>query len=164
MYLKWSVSSKVFNVVEWHRPQFTLSFKVHCCTKQLNVCVCLYPQQHSTNQNPSLSRNNFVANLMHGHGDSSWSRSSLPEITEQRIFHILFYYEQIRLNGIINCIYPSWLNFKEYYFCILIAKSNIDYKDMNFIHLMLSQYFTIFFQFKTSNSLSQLTQECYCDF
>ena len=39
---------------------------------------------------------------MHGHSDSSWSGSSLPEITEQRIFHVLFYYEQIRLTGIIQ--------------------------------------------------------------
>ena len=69
------------------------------------------PQQYSTNENPSLSRSNFLANLMHGHSDSSWSGSSLPEITEQRIFHVLFYYEQIRLTCIINCIYPSWLNF-----------------------------------------------------
>ena len=68
-------------------------------------------QQYSTNENPSLSRSNFLANLMHGHGDSSWSRSSLPEITEQRLFHVLFYYEQIRLKCIINCIYPSLLNF-----------------------------------------------------
>ena len=52
---------------------------------------------NSTNENPSLSRSNFLANLMHGHSDSSWSGSSLPEITEQRIFHVLFYYEQIRL-------------------------------------------------------------------
>ena len=43
---------------------------------------------------------------MHGHRDSSWSGSSLPEITEQRIFHVLFYYEQIRLKGIINYVYP----------------------------------------------------------
>ena len=55
------------------------------------------PQQHSTNENPSLSRSNFLANLMLGHSDSSWSGSSLPEITEQRFFHVLFYYEQIRL-------------------------------------------------------------------
>ena len=48
-----------------------------------------------------------LANLLHGHSDSSWSGSSLPEITEQNIFHVLFYYEQIRLKGIINCIYPS---------------------------------------------------------
>ena len=68
-------------------------------------------QQYSTNENPSLSRNYFLANLMHGHSDSSWSGSSLPEITEQRIFYILFYCEQIRLKCIINCIYPSWLNF-----------------------------------------------------
>ena len=68
-------------------------------------------QQYSTNENPSLSRNNFLANLMHGHSDSSWSGSSLPEITEQRIFHVLFYCEQIRQKCIINCIYPSWLNF-----------------------------------------------------
>ena len=48
------------------------------------------PQQYSTNQNPRLSRNNFLANLMHGHSNSSWSGSSLPEITEQRIFHVYF--------------------------------------------------------------------------
>ena len=48
---------------------------------------------------------------MHGHSDSSWFGSSLSEITEQSIFHDLFYYEQIRLKGIINFIYPSWLNF-----------------------------------------------------
>ena len=71
----------------------------------------LLSQQYSTNENPSLSRSNFLANLMHGHSDSSWSGSSLPEITEQRIFHVLFYCEQIRLKCIINCIYPSWLNF-----------------------------------------------------
>ena len=50
-----------------------------------------HPQQYSTNENPSLSRNNFLANLMHGHSDLSWSGSSLPEITEQKIFHVLFY-------------------------------------------------------------------------
>ena len=68
-------------------------------------------QQYSTNENPSLSRNKFLPNLMHGHSDSSSSGSSLPEITEQRIFHVLFYCEQIKLKCIINCIYPSWLNF-----------------------------------------------------
>ena len=35
-------------------------------------------QQYSTNENPCLSRSNFLANLMHGHSDSSWSGSSLP--------------------------------------------------------------------------------------
>ena len=29
------------------------------------------PQQYSTNENPSLSRSNFLASLMHGHSDSS---------------------------------------------------------------------------------------------
>ena len=111
------------------------------------------PQQYSTNENPSLSRNNFLANLMHGHSDSRWSGSSLPEITEQRIFHVLFYCEQIRLKCIINCIYPSWLNFYEYYLCIFLAKSYIVYKNMNFIHLLLSQFFTVIFHFRTSNSL-----------
>ena len=79
--------------------------------------------------------------------------SSLPEITEQRIFHVLFYCEQIRLKCITNCIYPSWLNFEEYYFCIFVAKSYIVYKNMNFIHLLLSQFFTVIFHFRTSNSL-----------
>ena len=76
-----------------------------------SVKQSLVAQQYSTNENPSLSRNNFLANLMHGHRDSSWSGCSLPEITEQRIFHVLFHCEQIRLKCIINCIYPSWLNF-----------------------------------------------------
>ena len=67
---------------------------------------CGHTQQYSANENPSLSRNNFLA-----YSDSSWSGSSLPEITEHRIVHVLFYCEQIRLKCIINCIYPSWLNF-----------------------------------------------------
>ena len=60
---------------------------------------------------------------MHGHSDSSWSGSILPEITEQIIFHVLFYYGANQTKSIINCIYPSWLYFSEYYFCILVAKS-----------------------------------------
>ena len=36
---------------------------------------------------------------------------------------------------------------------ILVAKSYIVYKNMNFIHLLLSQFFTVIFQFRTSNSL-----------
>ena len=83
------------------------------CSRQSRILTLfsLISQQYSTNENPSLSRRNFLANLMHGHSDSSWSGSSLPEITEQRIFHVSFYYEEIRLKCIINCIYPSWLNF-----------------------------------------------------
>ena len=30
-----------------------------------------HPQQYSTIENPSLSRKSFLANLMHGHSDSS---------------------------------------------------------------------------------------------
>ena len=33
------------------------------------------------------------------------------------------------------------------------AKSYTVYKNMNFIHLLLSQVFTVIFQFRTSNSL-----------
>ena len=33
------------------------------------------------------------------------------------------------------------------------AKSNTVYKNMNFIHLLLSQFFTVILQFRTSNSL-----------
>ena len=49
------------------------------------------------------------------------------------------------LKGTINWIYPSWLNFSEYYFCILGAKSYTVYKNMNFIYLLLSQFFTVIF-------------------
>ena len=132
--------------------------------------ISISSEAYSTNENPSLSRSNFLANLMHGHSDSSWSGSSLPEITEQRIFHVLFYYEQIRLKCIINCIYPSWLNFYEYYFGIFVAKAYIVYKNMNFIHLLLSQFFYSHFSFQnfkfTSklSKFSQLKQECYYDF
>ena len=38
-------------------------------------------------------------------------------------------------------------------FCILGAKSYTVYKNMNFIHLLLSQFFTVIFQFRTLNSL-----------
>ena len=41
-----------------------------------------------------LSRNTLNTNLMHGHRDSSVSPCSLPEITEHRIFYIIFYCEQ----------------------------------------------------------------------
>ena len=60
---------------------------------------------------------------MHGHRFQADPEVAFRNLTEQRIVHVLFYYEQIRLKGIINCIYPSWLNFLEYYFCILVAKS-----------------------------------------
>ena len=43
------------------------------------------------------------APLMQGHRDSSVSPCSLPEITEHRIFYILFYCEQISLKGIKFC-------------------------------------------------------------
>ena len=99
---------------------------------------------------------------MHGYSDLSWSGSSLPEITEHRIFHVLFYYEHIRLKGIINCIYPSWLNLDEYYFCILGRKIIIVYQKMNFIHLLLSHFFTIIFQFTTSNSLQNYQNFIWC--
>ena len=57
-------------------------------------------QQHGTNE----TRNTYLnTNLMQGHRDSSVSPCSLPEITEYRIFYILFYCEQISLKGIIFC-------------------------------------------------------------
>ena len=43
---------------------------------------------------PQLSRNTLNTNLMQGHRDSSVSPYNLPEITEHRIFIILFYCEQ----------------------------------------------------------------------
>ena len=56
-------------------------------------------QQHGTNE----TRNTLNTNLMKGHRDSSVSPCSLPEITDHRIFYILFYCEQINLKGIIFC-------------------------------------------------------------
>ena len=41
------------------------------------------PQQYSTNENPSLSRNNFLANLMHGHSDSSFQAD--PEVAFRKL-------------------------------------------------------------------------------
>ena len=61
------------------------------------------PQQHGTNETRNTLNNNLNTNLMQGHRDSSVSPCSLPEITEHRIFYILFYCEQISLKGIIFC-------------------------------------------------------------
>ena len=60
-------------------------------------------QQHGTNETRNTLNNNLNTNLMQGHRDSSVSPCSLPEITEHRIFYILFYCEQISLKGIIFC-------------------------------------------------------------
>ena len=60
-------------------------------------------QQHGTNETRNTLNTNLNTNLMQGHRDSSVSPCSLPEITEHRIFYILFYCEQISLKGIIFC-------------------------------------------------------------
>ena len=39
-----------------------------------------------------LEKKKILANLMHGHSDSSWSGSSLPEITEQSKEFFMFYF------------------------------------------------------------------------
>ena len=60
-------------------------------------------QQHGTNETRNTLNTNLNTNLMQGHRDSSVSPCSLPEITEHRIFYILFYCEQISLKGIKFC-------------------------------------------------------------
>ena len=33
-----------------------------------------------------------------------------PKMTEHRIFHVLLYYKKLRVKGIIDGTYPSWVN------------------------------------------------------
>ena len=55
-----------------------------------HVVAGLEPQQYSTNENPSLSRNNFLANLMHGHSDSSWSEVAFRKLPSKEFFMCYF--------------------------------------------------------------------------
>ena len=47
-------------------------------------------QQYSTNENPSLSRNNFLANLMHGHSDYADPEVAFRKLPSREFF--MFYF------------------------------------------------------------------------
>ena len=102
----------IMTIYPWELEPYHALWWVHLQVTQKIVCSIPAPahcliffsieyiaEDSSTVQTqvPLLSRNTLNTNLMHGHRDSSVSPYSLPEITEQRIFHVLFYCEQIGL-------------------------------------------------------------------
>ena len=59
-----------------------------------------------------LKKNAIMRQLMENNSNLNYPVFFLfKTMIKYRIFHVLFYCEQIRLKYIINCIYPSWLNF-----------------------------------------------------